>query len=97
MPTRDVLSSFWRDWHGLTPQQQEQFFDALAKFVADLRAGGRFRPGLRVKGVQSASGVVEMTWAKNGRATFHYGEAVVEGEAHVVWRRIGTHEIFGEP
>lgn len=97
MPTRDVLSSFWRDWHRLTPQQQQQFLEALEKFVADLRAGEGFRPGLRVKGVQSATGVFEMTWAKDGRATFHYGETVVEGEAHVVWRRIGTHEIFGEP
>jgi hypothetical protein len=97
MPTRDVLPRFWRDWDRLTAQQQRQFLDALRTFVADLRAAEGFRPGLRVKGVQGAAGIFEMTWARDGRATFHYGDPVVEGETHIVWRRIGTHEIFGEP
>jgi hypothetical protein len=33
-------------------------------------------PGLRVKGVQGAEGVFEMTWADDGRATFEHGSAV---------------------
>ncbi len=65
-------------------------------FVADLQSG-RFRPGLRVKGVQGAERVFEMTWADDGRATFEYGSAVREGETHIVWRRIRTHDIFTRP
>jgi hypothetical protein len=52
---------------------------------------------LRVKGVKGATGVFEMTWAADGRATFQYGEPVVAGDPHVVWRHIGTHEIFKQP
>ena len=96
MPTRDVLASFWRDWEALTPDQQRAFKSALHKFIEDLRTG-RFRAGLRVKRVQGTDGIFEMMWAKNGRATFQYGDEVRLGEVHVIWRRIGTHEIFRGP
>ena len=39
----------------------------------------------------------EMTWADDGRATFHYGEEIVSGHPHIVWRRVGSHEIFQNP
>jgi hypothetical protein len=42
-------------------------------------------------------GVFEMTWDNDGRATFSYGAERITGEAHVVWRRIGTHAIFTPP
>jgi hypothetical protein len=96
MPTRDVLASFWRDWERLTPEQQRAFKTALQKFVADLRAG-RFRSGLRVKHVQGTDGIFELTWANDGRATFQYGDEVKAGEAHIIWRRVGTHDILNEP
>jgi hypothetical protein len=66
------------------------------KFVADL-GGGRFRRGLRVKAVQGAPGIFEMTWAGDGRATFQYGDERRPGHPHVIWRRIGTHDIFARP
>ena len=55
------------------------------------------RKRLRVNCIQGASGIFEMTWADNGRATFADGDAVVEGEPHVVWRRVGTHSVFTLP
>ena len=64
--------------------------------MADLRAG-RFRRGLRVKDVQGAAGIFEMTWAPDGRATFQYGEERRPGDRHVIWRRIGTHDVFVQP
>ncbi len=64
--------------------------------MADLRAG-RFRRGLRVKAVQGAAGIFEMTWAPDGRATFQYGEERRPGDRHVIWRRIGTHDVFVQP
>ncbi len=66
-------------------------------FVEDLAAGRPFRKALRVKGVQGGGGVFEMTWAPDGRATFEFGDPEREGHAHVVWRRVGTHAIFGQP
>jgi hypothetical protein len=62
--------------------------------VDDLRAGQGFRKGLRVKGVRGRPGVYEMTWADDGRATFSYGRSHRAGEAHIIWRSIGTHDIF---
>ena len=97
MPTRDVLKSFWRDWDALTAEERLAFRGAVAKFVEDLRAGQGLRKGLRVKGVQGARGIYELTWAPNGRATFQFGRAVRDGEPHVIWRRIGGHEILDSP
>lgn len=60
----------------------------------DLNAGQGFRRGLRIKGVQGHASVYEMTWAGDGRATFHYGKPQRDSEVHIVWRRIGTHDIL---
>jgi len=58
---------------------------------------GKFRAGLRVKGVHGAQGVFEMTWAPDGRATFEYGKEQIPGKPHVIWRRVGTHDVFRSP
>ena len=50
-----------------------------------------------MKGVQGHPGVFEMTFAPDGRATFEYGEEVVKGERHVIWRRVGDQSIFRQP
>jgi hypothetical protein len=31
--------------------------------------------------------VWEVTFAADGRATFEYGDEVIESEAHIIWRR----------
>ena len=79
-----------------TPQQQPTAFRAaLVQFVADLNLGGQgFSPVLQGQAVQGHPRVWEMTWAPDGRATFEYGNEVLAGEPHVIWRRIGTHSIF---
>lgn len=53
--------------------------------------------GLRVKAVQGRSGVWELTFAPDGRATFAYGDELRPGDPHVIWRRIGNHSIFDDP
>lgn len=97
MPTREITDSFWPGWERLTPGQQRAFRAAVERFVEDLRARRGFRAGLRIKGVRGFPGVYELTWAPDGRATFSYGRPIVEGEPHIIWRRIGTHEILREP
>lgn len=97
MPTYAWLARFRADFERLTPAQQAAFLVAVSQFVENLRSGRQFRKGLRVKGIKGAAGIFEMTWADDGRATFEYGEEVVEGEPHVVWRRVGTHSVFKQP
>lgn len=53
---------------------------------------------LRVKTVQSAPGVWEMTWSfasPDGRATFEF--VTVAGELRCRWRRVGDHDVFRNP
>ncbi|MDQ3770800.1 MAG: hypothetical protein M3343_01775 [Actinomycetota bacterium] len=97
MPTYSRTARFARDHASLSSKEKARFKAAVAKFVEDLRAGRPFRKGLRVKGVKGAEGIFEMTWADDGRATFEYGEEQIEGEAHVIWRRVGAHDVFGSP
>lgn len=98
MPTYDVTERFRKDVALLDPADRERFQRAVEQFVEDLQQSDRgFRPGLRVKGVQAAPGVFEMTWARDGRATFEYGPSLIVDQPHVIWRRVGTHDIFGRP
>ena len=97
MPTYAWLARFRADFERLTPAQQAAFLLAVDQFVDDLRSGRPFRNGLRVKAIQGASGIFEMIFAADGRATFEYGDEVVKGEVHVVWRRVGTHSVFKQP
>jgi hypothetical protein len=91
------LPRFVKDFDQLSADEQERFRQAVARFVEDLERGQAFRRSLRVKGVQGTKGIFEMTWASDGRATFHYGEPVREGAPHVVWRRVGTHAVLSNP
>lgn len=93
MPTWLAAAQFEREWAALTKAQRALFRVALRKFIADL-ASGQFRASLHVKGYRGERGVFEMTWAPDGRALFSYGAEVHPGEPHVVWLRIGGHEIF---
>jgi hypothetical protein len=95
-PTYGATAQFWRDHAVLTPSQKRAFRRAVDRFLQDVPTR-QFRAGLRVRGVQGAEGIFEMTWAGDGRATFEYGPTVREGEPHVIWRRVGTHDIFGNP
>ena len=93
MPTYAVTESFLRDFRALRDKQREAFRRAVSRFVDDVWRG-RFRPCLRVKGIQGMPGCFEMTWAKDGRAIFTYGPEVRPGQPHVIWLAIGTHEIL---
>lgn len=97
MPTFEWLGRFRADFDRLSPAEQAAFLLAVRQLVADLAEDRPLRKGLRVKGVQGAKGIFEMTWAPDGRATFEYGDEAVQGEAHVMWRRVGTHAIFSRP
>lgn len=74
----------------------EQFVPAAERIVAE--PGAPWPTGLRVKRVQGARGVWEMTWSfagPDGRATFEWTE--IDGEPAIRWRRAGGHAIFSGP
>lgn len=97
MPTFSRTPRFVDDLKRLTAEQRQRFTSTVVdQFVIDLKAG-RFRAGLRVKRVQATARVWEMTWAPDGRATFEYGEEQRPGEPHIIWRRVGAHEVLKRP
>lgn len=98
MPRYSRSGQFLKDWADLDPQDKARFKTTVReKFVPDLESGGTFRPGLRVKRVEGTPNVWEMTFAPDGRATWQYADDSIAGDPHVVWRRVGTHDVFRSP
>ncbi len=97
MATYAWLARFASDFDSLPTARQAAFLITVGQFAEDVRNGNGFRNGLHVKGIQGATGIFEMTWADDGRATFEYGPSIIEGETHIIWRRIGTPSIFKNP
>lgn len=97
MPTFQFTPTFAKDLQLLDPGDKQRFRRTVREaFIPDLETR-RLRPGLRVNGVRGAPGVFEMTWAPDGRATFQFGPEEISGEPHVIWRRVGTHEVLRSP
>jgi len=61
VPTYVWLARFRADFEHRTPAQQAAFLTAVQQFFDDLQRGRVFRQGLRVKRIQGATGVFEMT------------------------------------
>ena len=98
-----VLDAFKADYRRLSAADQATFKRALSAFVAacDRYAADpstAWPASLRVRKVESAPGIWEMTWSfsgPDGRATYEWVE--VGGSLAVRWRRIGDHRIFRKP
>ena len=100
----ELAEAFRRDYRRLRPAERdqfraiviEQFQPALTRRLDE--PGAAFPASLRVKDVEGAPGVWEMTWSftdPDGRATWEWIE--VDGEPAIRWRRIGSHAIFSTP
>ena len=99
-----VTPAFEADWARLSEREREFFRSVIRKRFHPACERYREDPatpwprGLRVKAVQGAPGVWEMTWScsgPDGRATFEWVE--LDGELALRWRRIGGHAVFGRP
>jgi hypothetical protein len=98
MPTNELEDQFRADYAKLSREARRAFRVAVDKFKNDLDRDGRFRASLRVRPMAGHPGVFEMTWEGNdGRATFSYGAEVIAGKRHIIWRRVGSHEIYENP
>ena len=96
----EVTASFKGDWSRLSERERSLFREVLPGFndacdriAADSAA--RFPSSLRVKDVENAPGILEMTWSfsgPDGRAAFEW--VTIDDSRGVRWRRIGGHAIF---
>jgi hypothetical protein len=100
----ETTPAFDADFRRLTPEHRAAFREVLrAKFIPACDAlaadpAAVWPKSLRVKSVQGAPGVLEMTWSfasPYGRATFEMVR--VDGETRCRWRRVGDHDVFKDP
>ena len=99
----ETTARFDGDFRRLSKAEREQFRAALVAFIP--AAGSRtakpdatWPKRLRIKSVEGAPGIWEMTWSfagPDGRATFEW--TTIAGSPGIRWRRIGGHAIFREP
>lgn len=100
----ETTPAFDADVRRLSREELAQFRDAVRdlfvpaaeRIAAD--PGATWPASLRVKRVEGAVGIWEMTWSfsgPDGRATFEWIE--IDGERAVRWRRVGGHAIFRDP
>jgi hypothetical protein len=81
----------------LARTDRKAFRRAKDRFVAALQAKRVHEAGLGIREMTDHPGIFEFRFTARGRATFHYGDPVIESEVHIVWRHIGGHEIYREP
>lgn len=97
MPTYQATPQFRREFDRLDPQRQRAFRRMIPEFVAGVESGA-FPSRLRVKRLNRSRGtgqaVYEVTFHGNGRALFQFGEPVRADVRHVIWVRVGGHEVF---
>lgn len=100
----ETTPAFDKDVRRLKREHRQQFLDVLkAKFIpaCDAYAAYPSTPwpqSLRVKSVQGAPGILEMTWSfasPHGGATFEL--VTVDGDLRLRWRRFGDHDVFRRP
>jgi len=95
--------SFKRDYKNLPEEHKQRFRDAARIFHDDAIEAATGAPNpwtnsLRVKTVQGAKGIWEITWSKqhpDGRATWEWVE--IDEEQGVRWRRVGNHKVLDNP
>jgi hypothetical protein len=100
----ETTPSFDADYRRLKAEHRTTFRDVVkTKFVPACDAyaadpATTWPQSLRVKSVQGAPNVLEMTWlfsSPDGRATFEF--VTVNGELRCRWRRVGDHDVFKSP
>jgi hypothetical protein len=105
VPTYDRLLRFRNEYEDLEPGKRQAFLAALKEFIAVLQewedSGRQRRPvfpqHLGIKRLHGHEGIWEFAWAGDGRCTWSYGEPILAGKCHVVWRRVGSHAIYDDP
>jgi hypothetical protein len=100
----ETTPAFDADYRHLKPEHRATFRAMLKdKFIPACEAvetvpAAAWPKALRVKAIQGAPGVLEMTWSfasPEGRATFEL--VTVDGELRCRWRRVGGHAVFKAP
>lgn len=94
MPTHEERERFLNEYRRLRLAEQRLFNQAVAEFVAALKEHRPPPKKLGIERYERESGVYEFHWAPNGRALFRYGTSPHPDDVHIIWLRIGGHDIY---
>ena len=98
MPTFDRLALFKREYRKLTPEQKARFRVAVAKLVAALQQTPPSLPGdPLVHPLAGHRGVYELRFRARRAGDVHVRRAGARRTPHVIWRRIGGHDVLERP
>ncbi len=95
MPTHDETVRFWRDWGKLTANQQAAFLRAKISAGIAVSPFSSLTPSEGLPGARRC--VRDDLYSRREGVVVDADEERVPGEPHIVWLRIGTHDIFREP
>lgn len=92
--------AFDRDFKRLPERHRKKFRELVPDFnaAAERAAAGIDKPwpkSMRVKPLENAPGVWELTWSMrdpDGRATWEWVR--IQGHAAIRWRRVGDHRVL---
>ena len=91
MPTHEESPEFMKEYLALSDQDQGQV-PGCGRTVPRGSAFQTVPTQPACEGFRRLESVFELTWSQDGRALWAYGPEVHEGEPHIVWLRIGTHD-----
>jgi hypothetical protein len=100
----ETTPAFEGDWRRLSDAERRRFRGVVRDEFHPACERRRLDPtaawpgSLRIRRIEGAPGIWEMTWSysgPDGRATFEWVE--IDGEPAVRWRRIGRHAVFRAP
>lgn len=105
MPTEEALGRFQNEHKSLDRSKRALFRSARKEFIqapllwerSGMQGSPVFPKHLGVKPVQGQRGIWEFAWAGDGRCTWEYGDFQHPRKCHIIWRRIGSHDIYGDP
>jgi hypothetical protein len=94
VPTYEETNRFNSEYNRLSADKQALFNQARKEWVAALKAHRAPPARLGIRRFLSIEGMYEFHFAPNGRALFRYGPEKQSGEPHIIWERIGGHDIY---
>lgn len=94
MPTHEETERFHSELKRLRADKRALFDQARKEWVAALKAHRTPPARLGIRRFLSIEGMYEFHFAPDGRALFRYGPEQKPGEVHIIWERIGEHDIY---
>jgi hypothetical protein len=94
VPTYEETKRFNNEYNRLRTDKRALFNQACKEWVTALKTHQPPPARLGIRRFLSIEGMYEFHFAPDGRTLFRYGPEQKPGEVHIIWERIGGHDIY---